>query len=587
MSDTQSKKQSSDSTPADDSPKLSSVEGFKATSNYLRGDIPEELVDENSFFGSCSIQLLKHHGTYQQDNRDVRMANRAEGIKEKAYSMMVRTRVPGGIMTGNQLLALLDIGDELANETVRITTRQTIQFHGVLKSNLKQLIRRVNDVDLSTLAACGDVNRNVVCCPGPIKDRVHEQIQEMTQLIKNLLAPQTSSYHDIWLVDDETGEKEKVYPAEEVVEPIYGTTYLPRKFKVGIVLPYDNCIDVYSQDIGLIAVVREDEIVGYNVLVGGGMGVTPAKKSTYPAVGLRMAYADNSEVLDVVTAIVKVQRDFGNRADRKHARLKYLVNNWGLEKFKAKVEEYHGKALDPLQPEDATEHDDHIGWAEQGDGNWYYGLNVENGRVADNEDFQLKAALREVCEILNPGIHLTAHQSLLFTDIAPENKDQLVNILKRHGVQLSEDYSTARRWSIACVAWPTCGLAITESERALPGVMDQVEAEIDRLGLSEERFLIRMTGCPNGCARPYNCDVGLVGKARDRYTMYLGGNVLGNRISFIYKDLVNREEIASELGKVLEYFKRERQADETLGDFCDRKGKEDIEQWVERQSSAA
>lgn len=566
--------------------KLSPVEGLKTASNYLRGEIVDELGNELPNFGNDSIQILKHHGMYQQDDRDLRMANRQKGIKEKAFMMMLRTRIPGGKLTSKQMLAEIDLCDELGNNTLRLTTRQAIQLHGIYKSDLKEVIRRTNEVQMSTLGACGDVNRNVMCCPAPYKNSVYDQIQSMADQISEHFLPRTTAYHEIWLSDPETGEKELVEGGVKghEIEPLYGETYLPRKFKTAIALDYDNCVDVYTNDLGLVAIVENGEIVGYNILVGGGMGVTPAKKTTFPALAHQLAFALPDEVIAIGETVMKVQRDHGNRADRKHARMKYLIADWGIEKFRSHVAEYYGSALTAPLEKDVTGFNDHMGWDEQGDGKWFYGLNVENGRVWDNDKFQLKTAIREICENLNPEIRLTSHQSLIFADIEESSKNELIDILKKHRVQLSEEYSTARRWSMACVAWPTCGLAITESERALPGLMDQLEVELAKLGLDREEFTIRMTGCPNGCARPYNPDIGLVGKAKNRYTMYLGGRLLGNRLGFIYKDLVPDTEVVSEIVKVMSLFKASRMEGESFGDFCHRVGKEEL---LEKTSETA
>ncbi len=334
------------------------------------------------------------------------------------------------------------------------------------------------------------------------------------------------------------------------------------------------------------AIVRDQQVIGYNVLVGGGQGVTPSAKKTFPALAKRMAFVTPEQAVAVATAVVKVQRDFGNREDRKVARLKYLIHNWGLEQFKAKVEEYFGQALPEPQPDEITGFHDHIGWEEQGDGRWFYGLNIENGRILDDERMQLKTALRELCRRYRPGIRLTSHQSLLLTDLEPGCRAEVEAILRQHRVPLSEEISTVRRWSMACVAWPTCGLAITDSERALPGVIDRLEAELARLGLEREAFTVRMTGCPNGCSRPYNSDVGLVGKARGRYTVYVGGRLLGTRLSFIYKDLVPLEDIVSTLLPLLVYFRQDRRPGESFGDFCDRKGQADLQAWAEQHAAA-
>ncbi len=547
--------------------KESPVEAIKRSSRQLRGAIAEELVDGANHFGKESIQLLKHHGTYEQDDRDMRQAARAAG-QGKAYIYMVRTRIPGGRLTSAQLLAELDLCDELGSATLRITSRQGLQMHGVVKSNLREVIRRIDQVQLSTLGACGDVNRNVMCCPGPYHDEPHRQVQELAQQLAEHFEPRTSAYHEIWLREEGAEDKELVAGGAPQVDPIYGETYLPRKFKMGIAFQDDNCIDVYTHDLGLIAIVEHHTIVGYNVLVGGGQGVTPSSAKTYPALGLPLGFARPDEVLAVAEAVVKVQRDFGNRADRKQARLKYTVRNMGLDAFRDKVVQYQGQPLAAYRDLPITGFQDHMGWEEQGDGNWFYGLNVENGRILDGDQLRLKEALRMICRELNPGVRLTAHQSLLLTDLAPEHKPRVEAILQAHRVPLSADISNVRRWSMACVAWPTCGLSITESERVLPQVIDEMEAELARLGLENEVLTVRMTGCPNGCARPYNCDIGLVGKAKGKYTVYVGGRVLGDRLNFIYKDMVPLESVVPELSVLFQAFKEQRQPGESFGDFC-------------------
>ncbi|HEX3727072.1 MAG TPA: NADPH-dependent assimilatory sulfite reductase hemoprotein subunit [Pirellulales bacterium] len=564
-----------------DQPKPSPVEVFKIESNHLRGDIAQELRDENDFFGKSSIQLLKHHGTYQQDDRDARAAGRVEGHKgksPKAYSFMVRTKIPGGKLTSDQLLAELDLCDEIGNATLRITSRQGLQLHGILKHNLWNTIHRINEIQLSTLAACGDVERNIMCCPAPLGDGVRGQMQALADQLAIHLCPRTRAYHELWLTDPDTQEQSLVGGGGNghEVEPIYGPTYLPRKFKTAIGLPDDNCVDLYANDLGLMAITEGETIVGYNVLVGGGMGVIPSAQKTFPAVAQRMAFIQPAQAVDVATAIIKVQRDFGNRADRKVARLKYLIHNWGLPAFKAKVEEYYGAPLPDPHPDDVRGFDDHLGWHEQGDGRVFYGLNVENGRIHDDGELRLKTALRTLCARFQPGIRLTSHQSILFTNLQPDARAAVEGVLRDHGVKLDGEISTVRRWSMACVAWPTCGLAVTESERALPGIINELEVELAKLDLAAEKFTLRMTGCPNGCARPYNCDIGLVGKAVGRYTIFVGGRLLGDRLNFIFQDMVPEAEIARALVPLLTYFKQARQEGETLGDFCHRKGKDDL-----------
>ncbi|OUT63186.1 MAG: sulfite reductase subunit beta [Rhodopirellula sp. TMED11] len=554
--------------------KLSAVEKIKTESEFLRGTIGEELANDTSHFGSSDIQLLKFHGSYQQDDRDKRVEMKKAG-KEKAFAMMVRCRIPGGRITSDQMLAQLDLCDELGDSTMKITTRQTLQLHGILKKDLRETIHRINKMQLSTLAACGDVNRNIMCCPAKRADGVHQQLNQLTDQLTEDLAPKTPAYHELWVIDQETGEK-TLEGGGPVEEPLYGPTYLPRKFKMGIALPEDNCIDIYTQDLGFLAVVRDDKIIGYNVLVGGGMGTTPALKRTYPALAKRLGFCTPEQTTEVSKAIIMVQRDHGNRADRKVARMKYLVDEMGVDAFRAKVQEYLGYALEDCTEDDVTDVDDHMGWQDQGDGKWSYGLNIENGRLLDNDTIQLKAMMREICKTFGTELRMTGHQSIIVTDVEPEQKDQLIEIIQRHNVPTTEDTSTVRRWSMACVALPTCGLAITESERRLPSLMDDLEQPLAKLGLDKERFTIRMTGCPNGCARPYNADIALVGKAKDKYTLFAGGGWLGNRLAYIYKDLVPSDDLASEIIAIAGAFKANANEGESLGEFCTRVGKDDL-----------
>ncbi len=561
-----------------DAPDLSGVEKIKDESRLLRGTIGRELQESTDAFDKDTLQLLKFHGTYQQDDRDLRTERKKAGL-DKAYSCMVRCRIPGGRMSSSQLVAHLDLCDTLGNATLKITTRQTLQLHGILKQNLRATIHRINEVHLSTLAACGDVNRNIMCCPAKRVGTVHEELQRLTDELTEALAPRTGAYHELWLIDPDTGEKTLAgggSPKQEE-EPLYGPRYLPRKFKVGIALPEDNCIDIYTQDLGFLAVVRDEKIIGYNVLAGGGMGTTPSAAKTFPALAKRMAFASPEQVVDVAKAVIMVQRDFGNREDRKTARMKYLIADWGIDKFRAKVEEYLGTELSDCTADEVHGFDDHMGWQEQGDGMWSYGLNVENGRLYDSDHIQLKAAFRAIAAELDPPIRLTSHQSIIFCDIQPEQRDRLIEIIRAHRAPLTEDTSTVRRWSMACVGLPTCGLAVTESERALPGMMDQLEEPLVKLGLSHERFTIRMTGCPNGCARPYDADLALVGQTKGRYRMFAGGALLGTRLNYAYKDKVAEEDVTKELIAVFAAFKANRQGDETLGDFCARVGRDELE----------
>ena len=564
--------------------KPTAVEVAKTASNFLRGDIARELADGAPGFGKGSIQLLKNHGTYQQDDREARKAR--EGAKSaREISFMIRTCVPGGKLTAAQLLAALDLGDAVGNGTIRLTTRQSIQHHGVVKGDLKPFMQRIHDIQMSTLAACGDVERNIMCCPAPLHNNpVRDEMQATLDRLARHLAPRTRAYYEIWLTDPDTGEKTLAggTSADKDVEPIYGPTYLPRKFKTAFALPEDNCTDVYANDLGFIVVHENGKILGYNVLAGGGMGVTPSAAKTFPALAKRLGFVPPEDVLAIAEAIVKVQRDFGNRSDRKTARLKYTIHTMGLDAFRAKVEEYFGKPLAPCHPADIHGFDDHIGWHDQGDRNYFYGFNVENGRVHDTGTFRLKTALRRILHDLKPGVRITAHQSLLFTGLAVTDRERITKILHDHGVKTSEEISTLRRWSMACVALPTCGLAVAESERVLPGLIDSLEPEVAKLGLSNDAFTVRMTGCPNACARPYNSDIGIVGRTLGKYTIFLGGRLLGDRLNEQYKDVVPFENLAQEITAVLACYKAERKPSETLGDFCHRKGVDGVRSWADQ-----
>jgi len=566
-----------------DGDKPSKVEHVKEGSRQLRGAIAEELANDEDHFGSDTNQLLKHHGMYQQDDRDLRKAKNADGTpKGRSHSMMVRTRIPGGKVTAEQFLAELDLCEKYGNGTVRLTSRQGFQLHGVLKKNVKATIQEINRTMLTTFAACGDVERNVMCCPAPYtNNRLHDQLQQMADSIAEHLKPRATSYFEIWLTDDE-GTKTNVADFQPIDEPIYGTHYLPRKFKTALAFSEDNSVDLYTHDLGLMAIVENGEIVGYNVLVGGGMGVTPAKKKTFPALAKRMAYITPDQVLDVAEAVVKVQRDFGNRSDRAVARLKYLVANWGVEKFKTKVEEYYGKPLPEPHPADVTGVDDYIGWREQGDGKWFLGINVENGRILDNGDLKLKTGLRAIVEKFRMPLRVTPLQAIILCDIDPAERDTIDDMLRQHGIKRDDELSLVRRYSMACPAMPMCGLAITDSERVLPGLIDRLEAELAIYGLDAEKIAVHMTGCPNGCTRPYTPDIGLVGKARGKYSLFLGGNAWGTRLAFLYKDLVPLDEIAPMLSPLLAYYKVERQNGESFGDFCHRKGRDDLTAYAEQ-----
>jgi sulfite reductase (ferredoxin) len=560
--------------------KLHKNEALKAASRQLRGTVAEELaaghVPGQKPFGEESEQLIKFHGTYQQDNRDHRHEKNPDGTpRGKEYMFMVRTRVPGGKVSAQQFLAELDLCEKYGNGTLRVTTRQGFQLHGVLSGNLKAAIRGINDAKLTTLAACGDVERNVMCCPAPYNNNpVRREMQAMADRVAEHLKPRTTAYYEIWL-SDEAGEKTNVAEFQPAEEPIYGAAYLPRKFKTAFALPEDNCIDIYTNDLGFLAIVEHGRVAGYNVLVGGSMGVTPSAKKTFPALAKPMTFVTPDEVVPVAEAIVKVQRDFGNRSDRKLARMKYLIANWGVEKFKAHVEQYCGRSLPAPKDVAVTDVDDHVGWHDQGDGKLFLGINIENGRIKDEGAIRMKSGLRAILTKYGMNTRLTPLQGMILCDIAPKDQADINVLLREYGIPAAEDLTLVRRYSMACPAWPTCGLAVTESERALPGILDQMEAELARIGLAGERISVHMTGCPNGCARPYTPDIGLVGKAAgEKYTIYLGGNVEGTRLAYNFKDMVPKDDIVPSLVPVFERFQRARINGESFGDFCHRLGKD-------------
>ena len=562
--------------------KPSKVEFIKLESRQLRGTLGTELRDETDHFSDDSTQLMKFHGMYQQDNRDARHEKNPDGsAKGKSFMFMIRTRIPGGKLTAEQFLAHLDLCDKVGNSTLRATTRQGFQFHGVLKGNIKTVMQRLHEVHLTTLAACGDVQRNVMTCPAPIKNStVRDKMQSLAYALAEHIKPRSTAYYDLWLRDS-NGNEIDTSEFRPVEEPIYGPTYLPRKFKTAIALPDDNCVDVYTNDLGFLAIVEGDRIVGYNVLVGGGMGVTPSAKKTFPALAKPLCYIRPEQALTVAEAIVKVQRDFGNRSDRKVARLKYLIANWGIEKFKAKVEEYYGEPLPAPLPVEVTDVDDHIGWHEQGDGKWFLGVNVENGRIKDEGSLRIKSGLRAIVSQYKMDVRLTALQAIILCDIEPGERANINRMLAEYGIKNADELTLLRRYSVACPAWPTCGLAVTESERALPGVLDEMEGALAKFGLQKDRISVHMTGCPNGCARPYTPEIGLVGKAAgERYTLFLGGNTQGTRLAYLYRDMVPKSEIVPTLTPVFGYYKSDRQTGESFGDFCLRKGKEDLESFA-------
>ncbi len=547
-------------------PKRSGVEVQKETSNALRGTIVEELQKDGTPFNDQDKNLLKFHGTYQQEDRDARKLRQKDGLG-KHYMFMVRCKIPGGRVTAAQYLTLDELADQYANGTLRFTSRQGIQFHGVLKQNLKATIAGINETLLTTLGACGDVERNVMACPAPHHDGLRSELQAMAAQLAARLAPRTAAYHEIWLNGKHLGGH-PTQPAEP--EPLYGKVYLPRKFKTGLALPEDNCIDVYAQDLGLLAIVENDVIIGYNVLVGGGMGMSHGNPNTFPFLARPICYVPAADVVHAAEAVVKLFRDHGDRADRKHARIKYLVHDWGVERFRDVLAGYLGGVPELPRPVEVSGFELHLGAHPQGDGKWFYGLSVENGRVKDEGTLRLRSCLRTIVERFRPELRLTPMQDVLLCGLDSAALSAVERLLDEHGVARSETVSNVQRYSMSCPAIPTCGLALSESERALPGIIDELEVVLRELGLENEALGVRMTGCPNGCARPYQSDVGIVGRSGDKYTLFVGGHVHGHRLNFELRDLTPRAEIVSTLRPLLERFKEQRRPGESFGDYCNR-----------------
>src|SRR6266699_5087528 len=548
----------------------SKVERIKVESNNLRGHIREELDQDTSHFSEDQVQLIKFHGMYQQEDRDARQQRKAAG-SEKAYQFMIRSRIPGGVVTAEQYLTEDELAGRYANGTLRITTRQGFQLHGVLKGDLHSTIHTINEALLSTLAACGDVNRNVMACPAPAADRAQAQVEEIAHRIAMHLAPHSHAYHEIWV----DGEQLDTVALEQETEPIYGPTYLPRKFKMGFAFPGDNCIDIYTQDIGLVACLEGEQLDGFTVLVGGGMGMTHGKTETYPRLAMPLCYATVDEVLAVVETIVTIQRDYGGRQNRKHARMKYVVEERGIAWFRAELERRLDHSVQDPHALSWHNVEDHLGWHRQGDGRWFLGLYVENGRIKDDMTGHMRTALRHAIKEFQPGIRLTGQQNMLLTDLTETPCAPFEALLAQYGVS-TDPIMGVRRYAMACPALPTCGLALAEAERALPAVVRQIEAELDALGMADEPLSVRMTGCPNGCARPHMGDIGIVGRTKDVYNIYLGGDWSNTRMNTLYAASVHLKDLAATVRPLLALWRDERIAGETFGDFCYRVGLDNL-----------
>ncbi|WP_026961786.1 NADPH-dependent assimilatory sulfite reductase hemoprotein subunit [Alicyclobacillus herbarius] len=585
-------------------PRESKIEVIKRDSNHLRGTIAEALKDGKTSFSEENVQVLKFHGVYQQDDRDLRKQLKKEG-KDRHYMLMLRARIPGGKLTADQYLRFDELADEYGNGTLRITTRQTFQMHGVLKANLKETIRTLNEALITTLGGCGDQVRNITSCPEPRNDAVARQLRQDQLKLVARFGAKTKAYHEIWLDGQEVtpnyggdanSELEQAVVSglrpeagnpdrSDSEEPLFGRTYMPRKFKIGLTYEGDNCCDVYSNDIGLVAHAEGDTLVGYTVLIGGGMGRTAGDAKTYPRAATPFAFVTRDELVEVCEAILTVQRDYGNRENRRFARMKYLIDERGLDWFQNEVESRIGRSLNPPRPLVWHSAEDHLGWREYGD-KAYLGVYIENGRLLDKEGLKLRTVLREIVSEYRPMIHLTTQQNLILSDLPLDARKDIESRLRAAGVQLVQDMPKTRLLAMACPALPTCGLAIAESERALPGVLPKFEALFAEYGLENEPISIRMTGCPNGCARPYLADIGFVGRALGKYDVFLGADSLGTRVNRRFLEMIPLDGLVDAVRPLIAAYAKERKNGERFGDYCERVGFEYLHQVRERALEA-
>lgn len=556
---------------------LSAAEKAKLDANYLRGTLMEELKNTEPLFSKPAIGVLKFHGIYQQDDRDLRKTG------QKTFSTMVRVGIPGGVVTREQYLALDRLAD-LSEGTLRITTRQDIQYHHVPKARIRDLIRGLNDSYLSTLAACGDVVRNVVSCPAPFENEQRRELYPIIQFVSKGLKPKTNAYYEVWL------DGERALTAEESeaeVEPLYGATYLPRKFKIGFTYSGDNTVDVYANDIGIIPHYENGRLTSFTILAGGGMGQSAGVKASHPRLADPVCSIGptKEELLEVCAAIVAIHRDFGNRTNRKLARLKYVMDEWGVPKFKAELEKRLGRQLAPPQPLTWNRADDYLGWHRQtnaadGQSLWFVGVRVISGRIKDYNDRQrLRTGLREIVTAFPVDVRFTCQQNLYLGGIREADRPGIAAVLREYGlISAPESLPPVLRYAIACPALPTCALAITESERIMPEVVTEIQSELTQAGLGDQVVHLRTSGCPNGCSRPYGAEIGIVGASLDMYTVYLGASPLGTRLGEVFATNVKRHDIAPRLRPVIEHYKDERRPSETFGDFCYRIGVPSLQQ---------
>lgn len=555
-----------------DEPPPITNEDIKIASNFLRGTIAEELKDTSTgAISAANQQLTKFHGTYMQDDRDLRDERKAQGL-EPAYSFMIRCRLPGGVSTAKQWIQMDDISNELGNETMKLTTRQTFQFHGIVKGKLKPAMQAINRSLMTTIAACGDVNRNVMCSPLPAQSKYHREVFECSQRISDHLLPATTAYHEIWLTDDDDKKTQIAGDAVQDFEPLYGPTYLPRKFKISIAIPPHNDVDVYAHDIGLIAIKGANgQLEGFNLLAGGGMGATHNNKKTYPQIGRTLGFVTTADVHIACEKVMLVQRDFGDRKNRKHARLKYTIDDLGVDVFRGKVEEYWGQKFQPARAFHFDSNVDTFGWTKDEHGMNHFAFFIENGRIEDTADFRMKTGLREIAKVHKGEFRLTPNQHLILSNVADEDLPALKALMAEYKLD-NLHFSALRLSSSACVAFPTCGLAMAESERYLPVLISKLEACLEENGLRQDSIVMRMTGCPNGCARPWLAEVAFVGKAYGAYNMYLGGGYHGQRLNKLYRSSIKEDEILEIMRGLLKRYAAERTEGERFGDWTIRAG---------------
>ena len=536
----------------------SANELLKTASPTLAGTISQTLADPQAErFSDDDNQFLKFHGVYQEDDRDLRKTG-------KKYIMMIRVRVPGGIVTPHQYLELDRLSDQYANQTLRITSRQTLQFHGVLKSNLAATIREINESLLTTLATCGDVVRNITVAPSPGEGAVGAELQAQARALSEVLSPVATSYHGIWL------EGQELHLTDDSVDPLYGKTYLPRKFKIGFAIPPVNDTDVLTNDVGLITIVEGGKIIGYNFAVGGGMGRSHNNPATFARLADVIGFITPEQLEPAIRATVTIHRDFGDRTNRKHARLKYVIAERGADWFRAELERRTGIAVQPARPVAFNRQGDPFGWQAQPDGRQFLGLFIETGRIKDTATSRIKTALRLIVAKFQPEVRFTPGNNLIFANIAPSDVAAITAILMEHGVPLPEQISAVRLASTACVSLPTCGLALAESERVFPALLSEIECALAQAGLPKASIVTRISGCPNGCSRPYAAEIGLVGKAPGKYQLYLGADQAGIRLARVWKEVVKTEEVAGELRPLFVRYAAERLDGEQFGDWVAR-----------------